>query len=216
MIATLSAFTMNAQERSGMLQAKEQSVGIATGMDYSILPIQLSYQVGFNIGNYKLPFSAGADITIPLFSFDLNDIRVRLTTEMTFLRARNFEIRGGINPVFVNLKTKTQTMSSLGADFHLFTGFTNARWNTGVEFLYNKMFSTYIKNSDIYRDNVFENAVDGWYKNTAANIRIGFLVNYRIHKFDINLRAGMSTTGKFNEYLFVPSMYGAFGVIFRF
>jgi len=212
----LSAITMNAQDRSGMLDAKEQSVGIATGIDYSIAPLQLSYKIGFNIGNYKLPFSAGADITIPIFAFDLNDIRIRFTSEMTFLRARNFEIRGGIDPVFVNLKMETETMSSFGADFHIFTGFTNSRWNAGVEFMYNYIFTTYIKHTDIYRDNVFEEAVDGWYKNTAANIRIGFLINYRAGRFDINLKAGYSATGEFNDYLFVPPMYGNFGVNFRF
>ena len=207
---------LNAQDRSGILNANEQSVGLATGIDYSIMPLQLSYKRGFDIGNYKFPFAVGGDVTIPPFSFDLNDIRIKLTTEMTFLRKRNFEIRGGIDPVFVNLKMETETMSSLGLDFHFFTGFTNAKWNTGLEVQYNKMFSTYIKHTDKYTDNVFEGAVDGWYKNTAANIRIGALVNYRIKKFDINFRAGVSKTGNFNDYLFVPSMYGNIGVNFRF
>ena len=207
---------MKAQDRSGILAAKEQAVGLATGVDYSIMPLQLSYKRGFDIGNYKFPFSAGLDVTIPLYKFDLNDIRIRITTEMTFLRKRNFEIRGGIDPVFVNLKMETETMSSLGLDFHLFTGFTNARWNTGLEVQYNAMFSTYIKHTDKYTDNVYEGAVDGWYKNTAANIRIGVLVNYRVNKFDIYLRTGVSRTGNFNDYLFVPSMYGIIGVNFRF
>lgn len=209
-------FQLKAQDRSGVLEANEQSVGLATGIDYSIMPLQMSYKRGFNIANYKFPFAAGVDVTIPIYNFDLNDIRIKLTTEMTFIRKRNFEIRGGIDPVFVNLKMETETMSSLGLDFHFFTGFTSTKWNTGIEFQYNRMFSTYIKHTDIYRDNVYEDAVDGWYKNTAANIRIGALINYRIKKFDINLRAGVSKTGQFNDYLFVPSMYGAIGVNFRF
>lgn len=209
-------FFAEAQERSGILATKEQSLGLATGVDYSIMPLQLSYKRAFDIGNYKFPFAAGVDATIPLFDFDLNDIRIRITTEMTFLRKQNFEIRGGINPVFVNLKMETETMSSMGLDFHFFTGFTNAKWNSGLEFTYNKMFSTHIKHTDKYTDNVFEGAVDGWYRNTAANIRIGVLVNYRINKFDINLRTGISRTGKFNGYLFVPTMYANIGVNFRF
>lgn len=210
------AIQAEAQDRSGILEANENSVGFATGLDYSIMPIQLSYKRGFDIGNYKFPFTAGADVTIPLFSFDLNDIRIRLITEMTFLRKKNFELRGGIDPVFVNLKMETETMSSLGADFHVFAGFTNAKWNTGMEFTYNKIFSTHITHTDVYKDNVYEGAVDGWYKTTAANIRIGVLANYRIKKFDINLRAGISRTGQFNDYLFVPSMYANLGVSYRF
>ena len=107
-------------------------------------------------------------------------------------------------------------MSSLGADFHFFIGSTGPRWNHGAEFLYNHMLSTYIKHTDKYNENVFAGAQDGWYKNTAANIRMGAMVNYRVKKFDIDLRAGYSATGKFNSYLFVPPLYANLGVSYRF
>jgi hypothetical protein len=111
---------------------------------------------------------------------------------------------------------ETETMSSLGLDFHVFTGFTNELWNTGIEVIYNKMFTTYIKHTDVYRDNVFADAKDGWYKNTAANIRIGVLVNRKINNFDVFFRGGLSKTAKFNDYLFVPSYYAHIGGNFRF
>ena len=66
-------------------------------------------------------------------------------------------------------------MSSIGADFHIFTGFTNDKWNIGAEIYYNQVFSTYIKHTDKYKENVFDGA-DGCYKNTAANIKIGLLL----------------------------------------
>ncbi len=216
LLVVFAAFQTKAQERSGVLEANEQSVGLATGIDYSIMPLQLSYKRGFNVFNYKFPFTAGVDVAIPMFSFDLNDIRIRLITETTFLRKKNFEIRGGIDPVLVNLKMETETMSSFGLDFHVFAGLTNEKWNVGADIQYNKMFTTHIKHTDIYRENVFLDAVDGWYKNTAANIRLGFLVNRTIKDFDIYLKAGYSTTGQFNDYLFVPTIYSNIGVNYRF
>ena len=213
-VATV-AFGSNAQERSGLLAKGEQSVGVYTGLDYSILPVTLKYSLGYNLFNMKQPVNSGFEMTVPVNSFDMNDIRLRLTTELTLLRKKNFEIRGGFSPVFVNVKMETETMSSLGMDFHAFTGLTNDRWNTGIEVFYNQMFSTHIVHTDKYKDNIFE-AEDGWYKNTAANIRIGFLLNRRIKKFDINFRAGYSGTGEFNNYLFVPNMYSTLGLIFRF
>lgn len=208
---------INAQDRrSGILEDKEQSIGIATGIDYSIMPLKLTYKRGINAFNYKFPVNIGADLTIPMFAFDLNDIRVRIITETTIYRKSNFEIRGGIDPVFINLKMQTERMSSLGADFHLFTGFTNDKWNTGVEINYNKILSTYIQHTDKYRENVFTDAVDGWYKNTASNIRVGILVNRTFNKFDVYLNAGLSKTAKFNNYLFVPTMYALTGVNYRF
>jgi hypothetical protein len=201
---------------SGFLNFGEQSFGIATGIDYSIAPIQLNYKRAFELFNYKHPIILGMDVAVPLFEFDLNDIKIKLTTETTLYRKSNFEIRGGIDPLFVNVKMDTESMSSLGADFHSFTGFVKTKWTTGLEFNYNQIFSTYIKHYDKYLDNVFIDAKDGWYKNTAANIKIGFLVNRRFNKYDVYLKAGYATTGQFNSYLFVPSIYANIGVNYRF
>lgn len=216
LIIATSYLQTNAQRRAGILDTNEQSVGISTGLDYSILPVAVSYNRGFNLFNYKFPLNAGIDVTIPTSSFDFNDIRIRLISETTLLRANNFEIRGGFDPVFINLKMDTETMSSLGMDFHIFTGVTNERWNYGLDFNYNKIFSTYITHTDIYKDNVFEDVKDGWYRGTASNIKIGFLLNRRVKKFDLFFKAGYSTTSKFNMYLFVPNMYSNIGVRFIF
>lgn len=215
LLFALQTRAQNETGRSGILNANEQSIGLATGIDYSILPLKLTYKRGFNIFEYKFPVNVGVDITIPIFKFDLNDIRIRLITETTIFRKKNFEIRGGIDPMFVNVKMETETMSSLGADFHIFTGFTNDKWNVGLDINYNQIFTTYIKHSDKFNEAVFQ-AQDGWYKLTAANIRLGVLVNRTLGNFDLYLNAGVSKTGKFHDYLFVPSMYGLIGVNFRF
>ena len=217
-LIVLIALQIRAQDetgRSGILNANEQSIGLATGIDYSILPLKLTYKRGFNIFNFKFPVNVGTDITIPIFKFDLNDIRIRLITETTIFRKKNFEIRGGIDPMFINVKMQTETMSSLGADFHIFSGFTNDKWNAGLDINYNQIFTTYIQHTDKFNEAVFE-AQDGWYKHTAANIRLGVLVNRTLGNFDLYVNAGISKTGKFNDYLFVPSMYGIIGVNFRF
>ena len=218
LLIILIAFQTNAQEenrRSGILNAGEQSIGLATGIDYAMFPLKLTYKRGFHMFNYKFPVNVGADVTMPIFKFDLNDIRIRLITETTLLRKRNFEIRGGIDPMFVNVKMETETMSSIGADFHVFTGFTNEKWNAGLQINYNQIFTTYIKHTDKFKEVVFE-AQDGWYKRTASNIRLGVLLNRTLGKFDLYINAGISKTGKFNDYMFVPSMYGLIGLNYRF
>ena len=217
----LSLFIVNkatAQEglrRSGILSAKENSIGISTGMDYSILPLTVTYKRGVNY-KIKYPINIGAEFTIPTFAFDLNDFRFKLLSEVTILRRKSFEIKGGINPMIIRTKLKTETMTSIGADFNLFVGLTNEKWNVGVKSSYNQIFSTYIKHSDIYRDNVFSEAVDGWYKNTASNLRAGIFVNRTINKVNIYLDGGISKTGTLKNYLFVPNMYALVGVNYRF
>ena len=123
--------------KSGLLNFGEQSIGLASGIDYSIMPIQINYRKGFKVFDYKYPLISGVDVTIPLFNLDLNDIRIRITSETTILRKNNFEIRGGIDAVFANVKMDTETMSSLGADFHLFTGYISSNWTAGFDINYN-------------------------------------------------------------------------------
>ena len=201
--------------RSGMLSSNENLIGITTGMDYSILPLTLSYQRGIDV-NLKHPIRLGAEFTVPMFDFDLLDFRFKVLSEATILRKNNFEIRGGMNLTLVHTKMQTESMTSIGADFDLFVGFTNDKWNVGLKARYNQVVTTFIKHTDKYRDNVFEGAVDGWYRSTASNLRIGVLLNYRIKKFDIHVEGGISRTGTFQSYLFVPTIYGLVGVDFRF
>lgn len=208
--------TENINNRSGILNFQEQSFGLATGIDYSIMPLKLNYKRGFEVMNYKFPVMLGADITIPLFKFDLNDIRIKIITETTLLRKSNFEVRFGIDPTFVNTKMQTSSLASVGVDFHIFTGFTGEKWSVGAEVNYNQMVSTHIKHTDKYKDNVLAEAVDGWYKNTAGNINLGLLVNRTMGDVDIYLKTGLSKTAKFNEYLFVPTIYAVIGGSYKF
>lgn len=217
-VSTLCGEYVLAQDsirRSGILNHNEQSIGVATGMDYAILPVSFSYKRGVNAFQLKYPVNLGADITIPLFALDLNDIRFRIISEATILSKNKFEIRGGINPMLVNTKMETETMTSIGSDFHLFFGYTNAKWNVGTHVNFNQVFSTYIKHTDKYRDNVFVSAVDGWYKNTASNLRSGIFVNCTFNRTNIYIDGGISKTGTLKNYLFVPNYYFQIGVTYN-
>lgn len=202
--------------RLGVLDRQQQSFGLSVGLDYSVLPIILAYKHGVRIFGYKHPASIGVEVTIPAFAFDLADIRFRMNSEATIYRKNNFEVRAGIAPLFVNTKMETQRMASLGMDFHLFTGFSNRNWNNGFEVKYNQVLFTHITHNAIYREQVLQAAIDGWYGNTASNFRFGALVNRRVNQADVFFKGGVSQTGKLNDYLFVPTMYLHAGINYRF
>ncbi len=202
-------------DRSGMLDARESAIGISTGMDYSILPLKLTYKRGINLLDYEHPFVVGVDMTVPLFSPDLRDLRARIISEATLLRKGSFEVRAGIDPMLITVNMETEQMTSVGADFHVFTGITSENWNVGMELNYNRIFSTQITHTDHYREQVFIEVVDGWYRSTASNMRIGLLINRTIDRFDVYMNGGLSKTGTFNNYLFVPTMYALLGVSVR-
>jgi len=202
--------------RSGVLEINEQTVGLSAGMDYSMLSAGITYIRGVNVCNYKYPVTIGGSISVPVFNFDFSDAGFKVISETTIHRKKNFEIRGGVNPALILLKTKTTKMTSIGTDFHVFSGFINNKWNCGLELTYNQIFSTYIKHTDIYKESVFENVADGWYKMTAANIKIGILIKRTINRYDIFLNGGITKTGRFNDYIYVPPIYTVIGMNYRF
>jgi len=95
---------------------QEQSIGIATGIDYSIAPLILSYKRGVNAFNRPLPSTVGIDLSVPLYSFDVSDIRIRLLTEMTLLKS--------IPPLNPILPKRTRVMTFVKKDATIRT--TNA------------------------------------------------------------------------------------------
>ena len=212
----LSVNQLSAQSRFNLPDNPQQQLSISTGLDYAVLPLTISYKKGLRLFGGKRVISAGVEAIVPMFNFDLNDLKLSLTTEMTLYKSSRFEVSGGLNPLYVSTKLETNHLRSLGADLHLFAGYSSPNWHLGLDFMYNKIFSTYITHSDIYRDNVFADVVDGWYRNTASNIKIGIYASRTFGNFDPFLTAGIVKTGKFNDFLLVPGIYLNLGTNFRF
>ncbi len=212
----LGSLCLKAQSQSGLLNAKEQSIGIGTGLDYSVLPLIISYDRGLKVLNYQYPVSLGLELTTPLFSPDLKDLRLKIKGATTLFQKGWAALRGGINPVLTRVHLKTQEITSIGLELEFFAGYISEKWNLGLEASYNKVLTSYIKHSQLFKENIFAEVQDGWYQNTAGNLRLGVHANYRIKRFDLYLKTGMSKTGKFNDYLFVPGIYTVLGTKFRF
>ena len=99
-----------------------------------------------------------------MFNFDLYDFKIKLKAQSTLFRINNFKTRVRLNPVFVSTKMKESSMKLFGADLYLFVGFINPKWNIGAELTYNRIFSSYITHTDIYKENMYSDVKEGWYK----------------------------------------------------
>lgn len=201
--------------RSGMLDHHAQSFGLSTGINYAILPLQLHYRRGLNCFQLPYPVQLGVELAIPTFGFDLRDKRIKLSTEALIFKKSKFEVRGGIDPQLVSIRMATQNMHAIGTDIHAFVGLTGPKWNFGAECVYDQAFTTYIRHADLYRDNVHQDAHDGWYRWTASNFRAGIAVNRTLHRTNLFVQGGLSKTGTLKNYLFVPNMYFLLGASVR-
>lgn len=204
------------QNIAGKTNFNQNKLTIATGMDYSMFPVTIKYDRGINFLNYNKPIEIGAEIAIPVFDFDLNDNRLKINAKTDLWNNNNFFVHLKISPELVNSELKTQTFRTISTEFELSPGYANENWYFGLEVSYNYGFATYIKHTQIFRNLIYEDVVDGWYKSSVSNIKIGFTALHSIKNIDIYLSAGILKTGKFNNYLFVPSMYGVVGISYNF
>ncbi|MBN2663913.1 MAG: hypothetical protein JXR68_09720 [Bacteroidales bacterium] len=205
-----------AQNIAGKLNFKQNRVTLATGMDYSMLPTTIKYDRGFNFFNFKNPIEVGTEITIPVFDFDFMDNRLKINMKTDLWNNNNFFVHIKISPELVNSTLKTQTFKTISTEFELSPGYANENWYFGLEASYNYGFATYITHNQIFRDLIYQNVVDGWYKSSVSNIKLGFTALCSVKKIDFYLSAGILKTGKFNNFLFVPSMYGILGISYNF
>lgn len=207
---------INSQNIPGALNINEQKITIGTGIDYAILPLIVSYDRGINLFNFNAPMEIGADMTIPVFDFDLADSRLRLYLKTTLIEKQNFFLNFQFGPNLVNSSLQTQSMQTISADFILSPGIHAGNWSFSADLWYNHSISSYIKHTEKFKDLVYADVVDGWYYGTSSNIRVGATIVRSFKKIDISLSGGVSKTGQLKNYLFVPSMYTIFSVGYKF
>ena len=214
LIFSILATTVNAATLN-QLENGENAVTFGYGYDYAIGTTSLGYARGLSFFNHR--FMPYIDLSVPMFKPDLLDYRVKGGVQTSFFNYKGFDISTIVTPLLVR-KTKNEihTAFSIGTELGLLIGFVSKSWFAGTEFLYDKSWATRIEHSDKYKG-YYSEAPNGWYKHTAANIRIGLRGGYTIQKtIEITTSFGISQTGQLKEYLMIPSYYLVFGVNYRF
>lgn len=218
LITLLSLMTnsLRSQVGPGFLDDGEQSISISTGINYAILPLEIEYRRAMIFGEEGRPLTIGAGVAMPVFNLDLKDYRLDVFLERGIAEKGKLQLRSKLGVIWVHTHMDTQTIGSLGALALLNPCLVGEKWNVGLDISYTQIISSHIVHTDLYREVVYADVVDGWYKSTASNINLGVDLNRRVKRADLFFKGGISRTGTFNSYLFVPSLYMRIGGAYRF
>lgn len=112
-----------------------------------------------------------------------------------------------------NASNDVNRMTNLGVEPSLFGGFYAKRWFLAAEAGVDWAPATYIHHTESYRRLVYEDARDGWYSSTGANLVYGVSGGYSFSNVDLVVRAGQRRDFRLATWL-LP-FYATLGVEVR-
>jgi len=98
--------------------------------------------------------------------------------------------------------------NALGYQLDLSPRFLTKRGGFGLDFSVNPFFLTHIEHSDYWKEYLYEDAQDGWYRNTVRTFRMGASVSRYINRaksLEAALQGGYQTNGRYDRL--VPGLY---------
>lgn len=189
-------------------------VATNVGYDYNLISVQLGY--AYYHPAYKT--SAFIDITQGTAVLGTPNLRIQLGLQTWQGSSKKFNFRNSIAFVYSHSSNKAGNYKGLGLNIQINAGFTLNRLGIGADFQYNPFFATQIRHTEFYRQYYYNDVKDGWYKNTANNLRVGGYASLMINKrrsLELSLRAGYQTSGQFDK-LAKPTIYAIIGINKKF
>jgi hypothetical protein len=132
----------------------------------------------------------GADLVLPWATPDLGDVELRLGAAAPVVEHGPWKLVARLGPTLRSAETVVSRMIALDLDARLAAGYHARRGFVAVEAAVDWAAATHVTHSDAYRDRVYADAMDGWYRSTGGTLRAGVYGGLSFERFDLVLRAG--------------------------
>ena len=156
----------------------------------------------------------GADVTLPWAGLDASDWRLRVNALLPIVEGQRWKLAGTFAPTLRETTNDVARMTGLGVDVGAVGGWYAPGWFAALEAGFDWAITTYVANSDRYRQVVYAGARDGWYAMPGGNFRVGLQGGVSFSRFDLTLRVGRVLDVK-GEASALP-LYATLGLTTRF
>ncbi len=176
------------------------------GIDHSMLTLGIGYGRYFDIASIKRRLLLFADYALPLASLDFQDFRVQSGLRVSAIELGPFHIPLWLSFNVSGARNKVFTATGLGSEVGFAPGYYGRRFVFAAEVNWDQTWAAYLKHSEAYRDQFYENAKDGWYSMTATSFRAGLHLAWHMHqRFTLGLKGGYQQMGQYNKL--IPPVY---------
>ncbi|MDX2089442.1 MAG: hypothetical protein SFX73_16435 [Kofleriaceae bacterium] len=167
--------------------ARPHIVSVRTGLDHAFVA-EVGYDHVFGLCDRVV--IAGLDIAVPWAGLDVSDFQVGLGATMPLLERGAWKLLGRLGPTLRGTDTAAAQMTSLGLDARISGGYFRTRGFAAAELGVDWAATTHISHADAYREQVYPDAQDGWYRATGGTLRAGLYGGVSFGNVDAVLRVG--------------------------
>lgn len=185
------------------------------GINHSMLTLGLGYGRYLPIDAIDRHLLVFVDYALPIASFDIRNFRVQSGARINAIQMSSFQV-----PVWLSLNAsgahnKIFRATGLGSELGIAPGYYGRTFVLASELYWNQTWAAYIKHTQTYRDQFYENAKDGWYSMAATSFRAGLNVAWHVHKrFTVGLKGGYQHMGQYNKL--IPPIFFTLNTQFNF
>jgi hypothetical protein len=213
-IACIFAHTQSAHAQAfSRLGAGEQTVTVETGMQSGVVG-SVGYAAGLRVPVIDRTIMPLGQITV--VQPDPRNLGLRGGAQIGILDVWLVDISAQLALEVERGQNSICTATALRSDLVFLVGHYWQEWFVTAELGYDHAWLTYLKGSNWYRTYFYSGFKDGWYRNTAGNLRYGLKGGMKLWNdgLEIVLRAGKTVTENLNPTS-LP-FYATLGVGYRF
>lgn len=179
---------------------KEKSVYGSFGIEPTY-NLTLGYLQCFKVEKIKRNIIFFGEISSPLKAIGLKNYEAKSGGITDLLKLKSFGISYALNVSTGHVQTKNFGSQKYAFSNKLLVGHFTNKWFVAFSGEYERIFANRITHTTYYRDYIFPEAKDGWYKGAGGNIQLGIETGVTVKEtIDITFDFKIPKSEKFNRY----------------
>ena len=160
----------------------------AFGMDPAVLTT-VGYVRGFGMGSRTALWDL--DLGLGVAEADAKDLRLRAGLQTTLWRTGDWRVALRGRLIARSTSNSIYDGQAFGADLTTHVGYYRRGWFLAGSLGYDRTFVMHLEHSDWYRDNIYAEAVDGWYRGESGIWRAGLAAGVAVGAVEVAARVEM-------------------------
>lgn len=183
------------------LEDSKHIISASIGWDYSV-----SYNLGYAYRlKTKSPILLHGNFSVPSGEKLFDDFKTKLGGQVLLFNKSNLKGSIALNGIFRRYENPLVRLQNFGGELKGTFGYFRPKWFVAVEVGFDKAIVTHFKHSETFKETIFPDVRDGWYKpTTGGNFQYGLQTGYSFKKSDIIFNIGMVTTQDFKSTPLIP------------
>ncbi len=199
---------------AGWSEPGQSAVELNVGVDSSVLTTELVGRRTVEAG--PVPVELRLAMASPVFVFG-TDNRLSATIATRFSLWKTLGATVSVSPLTWTRSTnEANQLRSIGSGMGAGFGHMGEKWQVLGTVDYGQAWTTHVSHSELYRELVYEDAEDGWYRLTGGTFTFALDTTRRILMWDVSVAAGVVRTNALAPLLFVPGVKATIGLSRRF